>query len=135
MLVQDGRKTVWFPSGHILDVLPDGSKLQTSPEGATIEDLTNGSRMCTNSDGSTIQTFADEDSFQEIDFPLGPSYGVKQEILTWPKIKSIHIKSIGCDSNARHTTRYMGVDGTKIQPDPPGDWSEMDLVIGLKWIW
>jgi len=119
LFYRDGRKTVWFPTGHILDTLSDGSKMQTNPHGSTIEDLANGSRMCTNADGSTIQTLPD-DALQKIDFPLGPAYGCKQEILTWPKIKSIHIKSIGCDSNARHTTRYMGVDGTKIQPDPPG---------------
>ena len=129
MLVQDGRKTVWFPSGHILDVLPDGTKLQTSPEGRTIEDLPNGNRIQISPDGSTkIETFSD-DALQDIDFPLGPSYGAKQEILTWPKIKSIHVRSIGAEGSKTSSTRYMGVDGTKIQPDPPGDWSEMDLVI------
>jgi len=55
----------------------------------------------------------------KIDFPLGPSYGAKKEILKWPKIKTIQ-------TIPNRPTHYSGADGTDVQVNP-------DQTIIVKW--
>lgn len=91
--------------------------MQTQPNGVTIETLTNGGQITIRGD-RTIRALPD-DALVEIDFPLGPSYGAKKEILKWPKIKSIQ-------TIPNRATHYNAADGTDVQVNP-------DQTIIVKW--
>jgi len=117
LMFRDGNRTCWFPNGTVLDVRSDGSKLQTMPNGVTIETLTCGGQITIRGD-RTIRAFPD-DALEEIDFPLGPSYGARKEILKWPKIKTIQ-------TIPNRATHHNGADGTDVQVNP-------DMTIIVKW--